>query len=275
MIKNLSDFKIQDIILYDPYEDTENIVKVDISTNKNQTSILIKLELPVLSVNDKNIMLSIKDKEYIKTFFNELDGYFVNNIQEKKITKKLKTKFNYIQLLSGGDILTLTLNFSQDIDYPTQIFQNKKVKLNSDDMLSLLKNNGRASVIFELKSIIFNKKDGTICLDNLVRQMKVKKLKPKRIENIKYSFVDTEESHDTEDEKINEKTNKKNNNDDDCLINNINDDDDDDDDNDDEQNIYLSDEENIKNNNDTSDDELFDKYDNNDIDSLDEIIKKY
>lgn len=268
MIENLSDFKIQDIILYDPYEDTDNIVKVDISTNKNQSSILIKLEeLPVLSVNDKNIMLSIKDKEYIKTFFNELDGYFVNNIQEKKITKRLKTKFNYIQLLSGGDILTLNLNFSQDIDYPTQIFQNKKVKINSDDMLTLLKNNGRASVVFELKSIIFNKKDGTICLDNLVRQMKVKKLKPKRIENIKYSFVDTEDSHDIEDEKSNE-NNKIKNNDDDCLINNVNN-------NDDERNIYLSDEENI-NNNDTSDEELLDKYDNNDSeDSLDEIIKKH
>ena len=201
MIINITDFKIDDIVLYDPYDETDDIVKIDISTNKNQASILLQLEeLTVLAVNDTNIMLSLKDKDYIRKFFNDIDAYIVSIIQEKKITKRLKTKFNYRQLLSGGDILNLHLNFKEDNDYITQIYQNKLTKLNDTDMILLLNNNGRASVIFELKSIILNKKDGIIYLENIVRQMKVKKLKPKRISNIKYSFVDSENSENLSDD---------------------------------------------------------------------------
>jgi hypothetical protein len=255
---------MDDIVLYDPYDETDDIVKIDISTNKNQASILLQLEeLSVLAVNDTNIMLSLKDKDYIRKFFNDIDAYIVSIIQEKKITKRLKTKFNYRQLLSGGDILNLHLNFKEDDDYITQIYQNKLTKLNHTDMILLLNNNGRASVIFELKSIILNKKDGIIYLENIVRQMKVKKLKPKRISNIKYSFVDSENSenlsdddnHDNKNDKDNDndKDNKKNkDNDDDCLVNNLLNNIDDN--NSDEDNIYLSHNETDKN--DTSDDEL-------------------
>ena len=223
MIVDLQEFKIDDIILYDPYDDTENIIKIDISTSKNQSSILLRIEeLTVLLVSEKNIMLSLKDKDYIKKFFNDIDAYFVSNIQERKIIKKLKLKFNYRQLLSGGDILNLNLNFDENTDFITQIYQNSTTKINHNNMISLLQNNGRASIILELKSIIFNKKEGIIYLDNVVRQMKIKKLKPKRLENMKYSFIDTEESSESSDNEEEIKNNKKSdkNNDDDCLIDN-------------------------------------------------------
>ena len=79
-------------------------------------------------------------------------------------------------------------------------------------MFELLKNNGRTQLVVELKSIIFDKKEGIIHLDNIVRQMKIKKLKPKRIETLEYSFIDSDES---ENDSI--KFNKSN--DDDCLVN--------------------------------------------------------
>ena len=259
MIVKLSNFKISDMVLYDPYDDSEDIVKIDISMNTNQAAIMIQFEeLPVLGVSENHIMLSLKDKDNIKTFFNDLDTYIVNIIQEKKITKKLKTKFNYRQLISG-DILNLNLNFDENKDYNTQIYESSKIKLSSSDMINLLKNNGRSQIVLELKSISFNKKEGVIFLDNIVRQMKVKKLKPKRIDNIKYSFVDTINESDCDsncesnkDTEIKDKDNKSC--DDDCLIDN-------------------------NNKSDTSDDELMLQSDNdtdeNNNDSVDEFIKKY
>ena len=259
MIIKLSDFKISDMVLYDPYDESEDIVKIDISTNTNQTAIMIQFEeLPVLGVSENHIMLSLKDKDHIKTFFNDLDTHIVNIIQEKKMTKKLKTKFNYRQLISG-DILNLNLNFNDNSDFITQIYQSSNVKLSSTDMTNLLKNNGRAQLLLELKSINFNKKEGIIFLDNIIRQMKVKKLKPKRIDNIKYSFIDSINESDVE-----STTEIKNNKscDDDCLINNKNDNETSDDDL-----ILQSD-----NDDDDVDDEDSDEKNN---DSIDEFIKRY
>ena len=258
MIVKLSNFKISDMVLYDPYDDSEDIVKIDISMNTNQAAIMIQFEeLPVLGVLENHIMLSLKDKENIKTFFNDLDTYIVNIIQEKKITKKLKTKFNYRQLISG-DILNLNLNFDENKDFVTQIYESSNVKLSSSDMVNLLKNNGRAQLVLELKSINFNKKEGVIFLDNIIRQMKVKKLKPKRIDNIKYSFVDSVNESDSETES---ETKIKDNKscDDDCLINNNN------------KSDTSDDELMLQSDNDESDDDI----DANNNDSVDEFIKKY
>ena len=207
----MSDLKLSDIVLYDPYEENNDITKIDISLNKNQQAIMIQFEeLPIIDISEKNIVLSLKDKELIQNFFNELDKYIVNIIQERKITKKLQKKFNYRQLIST-DILNLCINFDKNNDYITEVYESKNNKLSQNDIISMLKINGRAQVILELKSINFNKKDGVIYFDNIVRQMKVRKLKPKRIANIKYSFTDSPNNVDTE---------SINKCDDDCLINN-------------------------------------------------------
>ena len=133
-------------------------------------------------------------------------------------------------------------------------------------MTNLLKNNGRAQLLLELKSINFNKKEGVIFLDNVIRQMKVKKLKPKRIDNIKYSFVDSINESDVE-----STTEIKNNKscDDDCLINNKNDNETSDDE------LMLQ-----SDNDDDVDDELMLDSDNDESDekindSIDEFIKRY
>ena len=266
MIVKLYDFKISDMVLYDLYDESEDIVKIDISMNTNQAAIMIQFEeLPVLGVSENHIMLSLKDKEHIKTFFNDLDTYIVNIIQEKKITKKLKTKFNYRQLISG-DILNLNLNFDENKDFVTQIYQSSNVQLSSSDMTNLLKNNGRAQLLLELKSINFNKKEGIIFLDNIIRQMKVKKLKPKRIDNIKYSFVDSINESDVESTtEIKDNNNEDNKScDDDCLINNKNDNETSDDD------LILQ-----SDNDDDVDDDDDEDSDEKNNDSIDEFIKRY
>jgi len=220
MIIDFLNLDITCLKLFDPYEETEDIIKIDISLDKNQ-AIMVKIEeLSVLTVTDKNIILNLKDKSDIKKKFDELDTYIVNLIQERKITKRLKTKFNYRQLTSNYtgkdtnfDILNLNLNFdSNSNDFITKIYKNKSSEIQQSEMFELLKNNGRTQLVVELKSIIFDKKEGIIHLDNIVRQMKIKKLKPKRIETLEYSFIDSDES---ENDSI--KFNKSN--DDDCLVN--------------------------------------------------------
>jgi hypothetical protein len=209
------------INLYNPYEDAEDIVKIDISYEKNDALMFRLDELSVLTVTDKNILLDLNNNENIKIKFDELDKYIVNLIQDRKITKKLKTKFNYRPLTSNYnnkdcnyDILNLNLNFEDESDYITEVYINKNKKINKNDMLELLKNNGKVQLIFEVKSIIFDKKSSMIYLDNIIRLMKAKKLKPKRIEKLKYMFNDSDNSDDSDNKSINNKTN------DDCIINN-------------------------------------------------------
>lgn len=220
MIIDFLNLDITSLKLFDPYEESEDIIKIDISLDKNQ-AIMVKIEeLSVLTVTDNNIILNLKDKSDIKKKFDELDLYIVNLIQERKITKRLKTKFNYRQLTSNYtgkdtniDILNLNLNFdSNSNDFITKIYKNKLSEIQQNEMFELLKNNGRTQLVVEFKSIIFDKKEGIIHLDNIVRQMKIKKLKPKRIETLEYSFIDSDES---ENDSI--KFNKSN--DDDCLVN--------------------------------------------------------
>jgi hypothetical protein len=222
MIIDFLNLDITTLKLFDPYEESEDIIKIDISFDKNQ-AIMVKIEeLSVLTVTDNNIILNLKDKSDIKKKFDELDSYIVHLIQERKITKRLKTKFNYRQLTSNYtgkdtniDILNLNLNFdSNSNDFITKIYKNKLSEIQQNEMFELLKNNGRTQLVVEFKSIIFDKKEGIIHLDNIIRQMKIKKLKPKRIETLEYSFIDSDES---ENENDSIKLNKSN--DDDCLVN--------------------------------------------------------
>lgn len=220
MIIDFLNLDITSLKLFDPYEESEDIIKIDISLGKNQ-AIMVKIEeLSVLTVTDNNIILNLKDKSDIKKKFDELDAYIVNLIQERKITKRLKTKFNYRQLTSNYtgkdtniDILNVNLNFdSNSNDFTTKIYKNKLSEIQQNEMFELLKNNGRTQLVVEFKSIIFDKKEGIIHLDNIVRQMKIKKLKPKRIEILEYSFIDSDENQ-------NDSIKFNKSNDDDCLVN--------------------------------------------------------
>ena len=231
MLTDINFFDLSQINIHDPYEVNENLLKIDLSHDKLKPIMLVLKDLQVLSFTNDMIILSLKSKESIKKVFDDLDSHIVSVIQEKKITKKLKTKFNYRQLTSTYtnkdtqcDILSLNVDLKSE-NYKTEIFQKANKKLSNDDALFLMKDNAKVDLILEVVSVVFNKQEGFIYLENIVRQMKVKKIKPRRIEKLQYSFVDTDSSEsevsdddeDLKEEKYSYKLSGSN--DDDCLIN--------------------------------------------------------
>ena len=242
MIAKLEEIDIKKINIHDPYDDSENIMKMDLSIDKMQSLIIRLEELNVITITDDNIILDIRNKDHIKTFFTKLDEYIVSVLHERKITKKLKLKFNYRQLISTYtgketqyDIVSLNLNFDNG-EYNTEVYKSHKNKLNKTDTMNLCRDNAHTECIIELTSLIFDKKNAIIYVDNIIRQMKVKKIKPKRLTKLNYSFIDTESESDLENEtkyKLLTDNNYNNNNDkdnndnkytktdDDRLVNNI------------------------------------------------------
>ena len=213
MITSIENFDVMKMNIHDPYDISEHIIKMDISVDKMKPIMLHIEELHVLSFNENNLILDLRGKDELKKMFDNIDSHVVSIIQERKITKKLKTKFNYRQFTStytnkdnNYDILSFNVNFNSELNYVTEIYENKHNKVQYNNAATILKNNARAEVVLELVSIIFDKSDGHIYLENIVRQMKIKKIKPKRIDHVPYSFVDSEsesssESSDEEDDK--------------------------------------------------------------------------
>jgi hypothetical protein len=219
MITSIENFDIMKMNIHDPYDISDHIIKMDISVDKMKPIMLHIEELHVLSFNENHLILDLRSKDELKKMFDNIDSHVVSIIQERKITKKLKTKFNYRQFTStytnkdnNYDILSFNVNFNNDVNYITEIYENKHNKVTFDNASLLLKNNARAEVVLELVSIVFDKADGHIYLENIVRQMKIKKIKPKRIDRIAYSFVDSEseisdeEDNQSKDSQENEET---------------------------------------------------------------------
>jgi hypothetical protein len=208
MITRIENFDIMKMNIHDPYDINDHIIKMDISIDKMKPIMLHIEELHVLSFSNSNLILDLRGKDELKKMFDNIDSHVVSVIQERKITKKLKTKFNYRQFTStytnkdnNYDILSFNVNFNNNVNYITEIYENKHNKVDYNNAITILKNNARAEVVLELVSIVFDKADGHIYLENIVRQMKIKKIKPKRIDHIPYSFVDSEiESSDSDDE---------------------------------------------------------------------------
>lgn len=230
MLTDINSFDSSKINIHDPYEVNDNILKIDLSQEKLKPIMLVLKDLQVLSFTNDMIILSLKSKENIKKIFDDLDSHIVSVIQEKKITKKLKTKFNYRQLTSTYshkditcDILSLNVNLNSE-SFKTEIYQKANKKISNEDAVILMKDNSKVDLILEIVGIIFNKQEGFIYLENVVRQMKVKKIKPRRIEKLLYSFIDTDsdsvDSVDSEEqEKQENSSDSSESNDDDCLIN--------------------------------------------------------
>ncbi len=219
MIANLDSFDITKINVYDPYDVNDHLIKIDISVDKMKPIMLRLEDLHVLSFNSSNIILDLRNKDNIKKIFDDIDSHIVSVIQERKITKRLKAKFNYRQFTStytnkdvNYDILSLGLSFNND-SFSTTIYENKHKKITQEEAAVLLKNNARAEVILELTSIVFDKQDGFIYLENVVRQMKVKKIKPKRVENLVYSFVDSDVDSDSDSDSDHDSSEQENDDD--------------------------------------------------------------
>lgn len=242
MIIDINDFDCTMTNIYEPYEINNNI-KIDISLDKLKPVMLRLENLNVLSFSDNLLVLDLRNKNNIKDIFDKIDMYIVSVLQDRRITKRFKTKFNYRQLTStytnknnNYNILSLNVLFNGEY-YNTEIYESKNKKLTYDESLLLLKDNASVSLVLEITGILFNTTEGVIYLENIVRQMKVKKIKPKRIEKLEYSFIDTLSDNSSQSESDSEflyknsedinilsqnNSNKYlNTDDDDCLLDNV------------------------------------------------------
>ena len=222
MLLNLEEIDVKKITIHDPYNVNDNIMKMDLSINKLEPVIIKLEELNVINLNENDniLILDLRNKENIKNFFNKLDEYIVSVLQDRKITKKFKSKFSYKQLTTTYtskhntfDLLCLSMNLNNNDAYTTDVYKSNKVKLEQAETCNLLKDNCHTQIILELVSVTIDKEKELIYIENIIRQMKIKKIKPKRIQKLEYSFVDTDS--DTE---IEVKNNTKT--DDDRLVNN-------------------------------------------------------
>jgi len=229
MLLKLEEIDIKKIRIHDPYNVNDNIMKMDLSINKLEPIMIKMEELNVININENDniLILDLRDKENIKIFFNKLDEYIVSVLQERKITKKFKSKFSYKQLTTTYtgkdntfDLLCLNMNLNNDT-YTTEVYKSNKVKLEQSETYDLLKDNCHAQIILELVSITIDKEKELIYIENIIRQMKVKKIKPKRIHKLEYSFVDTDSDNESNNESNNILEVQHNGKtDDDRLINN-------------------------------------------------------
>jgi hypothetical protein len=228
MLLNLEEIDIKKIIIHDPYNLNDNIIKMDLSINKLEP-LMIKLdELNVININENDniLILDLREKDNIKGFFNKLDEYIVSVLHDRKIAKKLKLKFSYKQLTTTYtgkdntfDLLCLNINLNND-EYTTDVYKSNKIKLDKSETLNLLKDNCHTEIILELVSVTIDKEKELIYIENIIRQMKVKKIKPKRIHKLEYSFVDTESESESVEVEIEIEVKNKTKTDDDRLINN-------------------------------------------------------
>ena len=145
----------------------------------------------------------------------------LSDSKRKLEIKKLKTKFNYRQLTSSFsnkeltcDILSLNVDLQSE-HYKTEIYQRMNKKLSTEEAINMMKDNSKVDLVLEVISVLFNKEEGFIYLENIVRQMKVRKVKPKRVEKLEYSFVDTESEESDDDIQIEDEKSTDN----DCLLN--------------------------------------------------------
>lgn len=215
---NLLDFDLNTLKIHDPYEESEDIIRIDLSRDKLKSILLYIDYHSVISFTTTSCIINLKNSQDIKKKLEDIDAIIVSELQQRKITKKLKKKFSYKQMVStislsdeeNLDILNLKVNISDGDNYKTKIYQNNSKELLINEATNLMKNNCLIKFVVELTSIVIDKTNSLIYVDNILRQVKVKKIKPKRIETLPYSFVDSDIESDDNLENNNIKKSKNN-----------------------------------------------------------------
>lgn len=210
---DIQQFDLNTLKIHDPYEDTNDIIRIDLSRDKLKSVMLYIDYLPIISFNNKQCNISLKSSPEIKKKIDDIDALIVSELQQRKITKKLKKKFSYRQMVStvnisegeSVDILNLNVNVNVNVNtdsneskFNTKIYVNSHSELSHEQATNLMKNNCLIKLVVELTSIVIDKENSLIYVDNIIRQIKIKKIKPNRILNLPYSFVDSEPESDIE-----------------------------------------------------------------------------
>ena len=181
-----------------------NFLKLDIAriNEFNQIPLMLFIdEINVIDFNKNNILLDLRNQPDTRNMFTKLDEYIISYIQHMKIIKQYEFKnFTYKPFISSYTTLSnevfdvLNLNISLEGTYHTMLFYSYNNPLKN---LSVMKKNVKVKLVLECLSIRFNIKEKLIFIDNIVRQIKVKEIKPDRIKNLEYSFQDTHNEDDS------------------------------------------------------------------------------
>ena len=220
-IINSENFNFNDIILHNKTISNDEYILMELSHN-NMNSILVNIESLYIYKyleNTNEIILDITKHKKLKKFFESFDKKILNLFKSKKIFKKLASNgITYKTLVcdltqNNYNVLKLKLSFNDD--YKSTIYDCNQTLLDKNNLSLFINNNSKSKMILEFIALIVDKKNNTLYVDTIIRQIQIKKIhKIQREKNITFSFIDSDN------EKINNNSSENNSSENNSLENN-------------------------------------------------------
>lgn len=192
-------FNIKEITVHKLLEIKGNLIG-DLSITSNPIMLFID-QLPVIKFTEEEILLSLKNNKEYKKLFDDLDNFIISYIHDHDIPNKYNLKkFNYTPFINSYtnlqgetfDVLKLKLNLLGPEEFRTILFYRYGQPIEN---LDVMKGDVLVKTVLECLNITFDNNNKNIYIDNCVRQLKVKCLHPKRLDNnnLPYSFIDSDD----------------------------------------------------------------------------------
>jgi hypothetical protein len=208
-------FDLKELIIHKLIQ-RDNLLLCDLSVNQQPLMFFID-QLSVVKFTEEEILLSLKNDTKYKKLFDDLDAYIISYIQEQDITKRYNLKkFDYVSFINTYtnlqgetyDVIKFKLNLSGTPEFKTNLFY--KYGSPVED-LNVMKGDVLVRTVIECMNITFDLVNKNIYIDNCVRQLKVKLLHPKRIDNnnLPYSFIDSDNNDKNKNLNVEENKDKK------------------------------------------------------------------
>jgi len=175
----------------------DNILTIDLGYESNLIFLYLDTH-DIIKLNDDMIVIDITQSDKVKNFFNNLDNYILNEIQNKSITKIYNLK-NYVFTQTVSNYKDRTNNkyniLRLQINNTSEYYVNKHIRLDSNDIIKYRTNKCHGKIICEISNIVFNMDNKNIYINLIARQIKLKQNINKNI-SLPYSFIDTEIDND-------------------------------------------------------------------------------
>ena len=165
---------------------TLNTVKFDLWDNDNDDKIVQRQ----IFIRINNINIAFSNSEHIGLCVSEKQDMLMKEFEQQlmkfistHLFKYVKTgeKITYARMCDSN---TRIIGFDRNnVDYPSLFYINKKL---SD--LDCLTNDDICDIIIEITEIVFDKNLGELHIHPILRQIRQKKIEPKKICLVEYSF---------------------------------------------------------------------------------------
>jgi hypothetical protein len=198
-IQTISNLNFSKINVNDPISNDQYMV-FDISYGKSDPLFIYLETTDIIKYNEQEIIFDLNNNTELKEFFDKIDEVMINYIQTNKILKKYGLKnFNYKPInaiytnkdSTKSDICKLRI----DLGSQTKIFTNKDTQVKPSEWMRLSNSKLKGKCVAEFVEIVVDKFNNTIFLNVMIRQLKIKKVRTTRINNLPYSFVDSDEEN--------------------------------------------------------------------------------